>query len=228
MATKTKATMAPSTLRLDGLSADASEAAQQRDDWSDLADLTDEAPSSPQAAAPAAEKSEQAEQQQHPAQELLDPSTGEVIDLSDVDAMAAAFERCKRIADQHYAARNMLGNALAALADGGDTKTKTRRVRGQRYRVKVEMPDDGWDQSMLREAWHSYPQHRESCLKIGTINVGLREWKKLTAESGPPDFELFRDMVRRANRGPSGNPRITVEAEIGDTGMAHRVKPAGE
>lgn len=141
--------------------------------------------------------------------DLICPITGEVVDKDDVDALISTYERSKRINDRCYAVMLEIRLLLAAKTEGD---AKTRRVRGKTRAAKVEFPSDSWDQSLLKEAFHSFPQHRDSCLKIDSVGVQLREYKKLVNTSGTPDFNTFRDMVTKANRGQTGTPTVTVEA----------------
>ena len=141
--------------------------------------------------------------------EIFDPSTGEVVDATDVDALVDAWERMREQESLNRAFRYALATALCALTT--DTETKTRRVRGNRRRCVVKMPDDVWEQGRLKEAWFAYPQFRDEFLAIDRIRPRLREVKKLLAEAGPPDFEAFKVLVRAADLGPHGSPSVTVE-----------------
>ena len=139
---------------------------------------------------------------------IYDPSTRKYVDPSDADALIDLFARMDNYAREAYRTKQDAAHALAELTEGD---AKTRRVKGNRRSAKVTMQDDGWDQSMLQEAWNSYPQHRNECLKIGAIKVKKREFNKLVNTTGKKDFEQFKAMVKQANQGPRGTPRITVE-----------------
>jgi hypothetical protein len=141
--------------------------------------------------------------------EIECPLTGEIVRLSDADGLIDLFERVKRTGDICYAVQMKCREALAAMSEGD---TKTRRVRGRRRLAKITMPDDAWENSLLMEAFNSYPQYRDQCLRIERIKVMLRDYKKVVGTAGPPDFEQFRNMVSKANRGPCGTPVVTVEA----------------
>ncbi len=71
-----------------------------------------------------------------PLDELIDPTTGEVLDLDDADALIDSYKRI----DQHYREladfRGQLAFALADLAETDDEKP-TVRVRGQRRTAKI-------------------------------------------------------------------------------------------
>lgn len=143
-----------------------------------------------------------------PGLEIECPLTGEIIEPNDVDGLIDCYERLKLKNDQIYAVLLKIRLALAAQTEGD---AKTRRVQGRRRRAVVEMPSESWEQSILKEAFNSFPQYRDQVLKIDTIGVKLREYKKLVNTSGPPDLTTFRDMVARANRGQTGTPTVKVE-----------------
>ena len=124
------------------------------------------------------------------------------------DVLVDLFEEIRQKESIMYEQKRALVAEIARRTEGD---TKTRRLTGKERTVKVEMPDDSWDQSILKEAFNAYPQHRDKCLKIGEINIQLREWKKIMNTTGEQDFNLFRDMIKSANRGPTGNPRVTIE-----------------
>lgn len=145
--------------------------------------------------------------------ELVHPETGEVIDAADVDAMASAYEAARRKENELYAFRRMLAERLAVMTTG---ESKTRRLRGQATRVKIEMPDDSWNNSLLKELWNSYPQLAVKYLRIERIGPQLREVKKLKNESGDVAFQMFKSIMLKANEGPRGTPKITIE-EASDT-----------
>lgn len=140
--------------------------------------------------------------------EIVCPLTGEIIDLDSADSMIDGLERLKTTGDKIYAVQQSLRVALAAMTAGD---AKTRRVKGKRRQAVVTMPDDSWDQSMLKEAFQSYPQFRDDILKIDSLGVRKVEYKQAVNTSGPPDWEMFRDMVSKANRGPTGLPTVKVE-----------------
>lgn len=142
------------------------------------------------------------------ANELIDPTTGEIVDLADVDQMIDAWERLRKHDAEIYAAKATLARALAALTVGD---TKARRVQGHRRKAVVEMPGASWDKPLLKEAWNAYPQFRDTYLRIETIAPQLREIKKIRSTSGPKDFETFKKIVLAAERPATANPSIKVE-----------------
>jgi hypothetical protein len=140
--------------------------------------------------------------------ELVDPTTGEILDLADADTLISSFERVSIQANVFWEAKRKIAHAIAKLTEG---EAKTRRVRGKERGAKVEMPDDAWVQSILKEVWNAYPKLRDDYLRIESVGVKLREWKKLKETSGEPDLEQLKKMLAQANMGPTGTPRVTVE-----------------
>jgi hypothetical protein len=140
---------------------------------------------------------------------LIHPLTGETVSPEDVDALADAWEQADGQFRQLAAYRAQLAAALFALAHPGDGRTC--RVRGERRRVRLTLPEDAWDQAKLREAYHAYPQFRDEYLAIERLRVKARNLAKSEHETGPPAFETFLTMVRAANRGPVGTPHVAIE-----------------
>jgi hypothetical protein len=135
---------------------------------------------------------------------------GEVISDTDVDTMADAYRYLGAQIGRCQGARFQIAHALASLSPGDQ---KTRRVRGERLRVKIEMPDDAWESSALKRLWDVYPEWAPLYLAVASFRVIAREVKKLVSESGPEDFEAFKCELLKACKGPTGAPRITVEEE---------------
>jgi hypothetical protein len=140
--------------------------------------------------------------------EIICPLTGEIVDTSDPDQLIDCFERLKEADAQIFDAKRRVQFALAALTEGD---AKTRRVRGRRRRAKIEMPDNGWSQSILKEAYHAYPQFRDELLRIDSVGVKAREFKKAVNETGPDDWSTFRNMIASAEQPATATPRVTVE-----------------
>jgi hypothetical protein len=139
---------------------------------------------------------------------LIDSFFCFVIDLTSPDELIDAFERIDRLQKEASSFKLQLINAITALSKG---PTKTRRVRGERRRAKIEMPSDYWDQGVLKKVWKKYPKYREEALAIDRLRVRKREFEKILAMTGPLEWEAFRNLIAGANQGPSGNPRVTVE-----------------
>lgn len=133
---------------------------------------------------------------------------GEIVDGADADWLIREYVRWDERYRMAGAARRQLAYALERLTKG---EAKTRRVEGLKYRAKVELPADSYNQGKLRSAWNAYPKLRDRLLRIESLGVRKRELAKLVATAGPADLEQFTRMVAEANDGPRGTPRITVE-----------------
>src|SRR5262245_26318634 len=83
---------------------------------------------------------------------FVEPSSGSE---QTVDELINAYELHEAVERAARSARLQIVAALAARAPRvGDSKTS--RVRGDRRRAKIEFPEDAWEQSRLKEAWHSF------------------------------------------------------------------------
>lgn len=151
----------------------------------------------------------EAEAEQAAQNSVLTLPTGDLVDLKNVDEVISKYQEVAEAAGKLYEAKKALSHALWAMTEESDKKT--RRVRGESRIVAVAQPSDYWDQSVLQEAWNAFPKFRDEAMKIATLRVKAREWKKIVSSKGPKSFETFKEMVNSANRGPSGTPRVTVE-----------------
>jgi hypothetical protein len=140
----------------------------------------------------------------------VDGLTGELVNELTADELLDLY--------QHYteaekAARNSRIKIAAELAARSPKEgdCRTTRIRGDQRRAKIEYPEDAWQQSQLKEAWHSFPEFRDEFLSIAELRVKLKEYKKALRETGPDDFETFKGMLVAANRGAQGLPRIVIE-----------------
>jgi hypothetical protein len=76
-------------------------------------------------------------------------------------------------------------------------------VQGDRYPVG----------SILKEAWNAYPQFREKYLRIGSVNLQMREVGKLKSlKSDDPAFVQFKGMIENSiANGTDGLPTVSME-----------------
>lgn len=133
---------------------------------------------------------------------------GEILKATDIDQLIDVYESVSAAINEAYAVQRWIRERAAELTHG---ETKTRRLVGKRRKAKVTMPDDGWDQGQLKEAFNSFPQYRDEVMTIASLRVRLREFKKLSSSQGDNSFNLFRDMVVAANKGPQGLPTVAIE-----------------
>lgn len=142
-------------------------------------------------------------------EEIVCPLTGEVVSISDVDALADMYERLDKQNKRLYAAICRVRNALADLTEGD---AATRRLRGKRRQVKVTMPSVKFEQSVLKALWESHPDLAHEFMRISQVDVKLREFNKLeNMTSDDPAFVYFRDTLTKACRGRDGLPSVAVE-----------------
>lgn len=138
-----------------------------------------------------------------------DPITGELIDPENVDQMIDRLEAIQLKSSLYYAVTMRLRRAIAAKTEGD---TVTRRIAGANRKAKIIMPDESFEQSILKELWNSHPILAAEYLKIERLAVKLREYKKLlTTSSDQADFLFFKEALIRANVGRVGTPRIEIE-----------------
>lgn len=142
--------------------------------------------------------------------ELLDPATGEV--LEGVDSLVDALERAQLELSRLRAFEQSARIRLAAMAPSDDPEQVTRRLRGERRRVKIELPGLVFDQAILRDIVAQFPMSMtRPVVKVESYKVVLTEFKKLANESGPPEFEQFRLCLQGACKGRIGLAKVTVE-----------------
>lgn len=161
-------------------------------------------PSSPQATASAASE-EAADEAPH-----LTMPDGEMVDMTDADALITAYERIEKMDATVYAVKTQIKQALAAMTEGDK---KTRRVAGKSRVAVVTMPSGSWNNSKLKEAYNSYPQFRDQYLRIESVAVKAVEFNKTRSmaivDNAP--LETFVGMVAAAEQPPSGNPSVKIE-----------------
>jgi hypothetical protein len=133
---------------------------------------------------------------------------GRWVDLGDADALIGLYEKLDLFDKRVYTTKLRIREQLVQLSEGD---AKTRRVRGLNRVAVLSMPDDSWDQSILREAWNSYPDLADEMLAISSLRVKMREYKKAVNTAGTPAFNTFRDMLTSANRGPTGTATVKIE-----------------
>jgi len=140
---------------------------------------------------------------------IMNPLTGSLVDTDDIDSLILGCVDAKRQLEDLRSFEDTLRRKLGSLTTG---TAKTRRVKGKTLQAKIEMPDEGWDQTVLKEAFESYPQFRDGYMKIGTISVKLREFNKLSEMStDDAAFGQFKGMLEASTRPATGAPRVSLE-----------------
>jgi hypothetical protein len=160
-------------------------------------------------AAPATATTTETSQEQPPTPEIISPIDGRCADPADADELIDLLESLNEIDSKVYATKIAIREALAKLTEGD---AKTRRVQGQRRKAVVEMPGEKFEQSILKSLWESHPKFAHQYLRIGTIDVQVREYRKIiNTSSTEADFTYFRDTLTGANRGQVGTPTVKIE-----------------
>lgn len=153
------------------------------------------------------------ERQELPEEEIdariMNPLTGSLIDTNNIDSLILGCIDAKKQLDDLRCFEDTLRRKLGEFTSG---TAKTRRVKGKTLQAKLEMADEGWDQTILKEAYQSYPKFRDGYLGIGTVSVKLREFKKLS-EMATDDvaFKQFKCMLEASVRPATGAPRVSLE-----------------
>ena len=142
--------------------------------------------------------------------EVVDPSSGEIIDLRDVDAMAAAMVRITDVKMALDAAFQAMRTAIASMAPV-DGKGRTRRVYGHRYVAVVALQDDKWDQEILREAYDKYTSIAKEVVRVEERALRKREWDKWERANGTPEFEAVKAAIVSAKQAPTALPTVKIE-----------------
>ena len=149
--------------------------------------------------------------------EIVCESTGELIDVTDADALIDHVNHCRREVGKLMDLKRRCEQALTEMSDGD---AKTRRIITAKGRtLKLEFPSATFQSALLLEAWNSYPDHRDTYLRIGTIAASRREINKLRETTGAIDFEQFKKMVLRAERESDAPPKVTIEKDVIDDSL---------
>lgn len=141
--------------------------------------------------------------------ELMNPLTGEIIDRESIDDLIDHLESLTDLSKRMYAVQCEIRTLLEAKCEGDAV---TRRVQGKHRRAKIVLPDESFEQSVLKELWNSHHDLAQQYLKIGTLNVQMKEFNKLRKTStDQAALQFFRDAMTAASKGRSGLPTVTVE-----------------
>jgi len=142
---------------------------------------------------------------------VMNPITGVMVDMDDIDAVIKACDECKTLAADLKTFDDMLRRRAVEFTTGD---AKTRRIQGQTLRAKIEMPDETWDQPVLKSLWadERHKEYRDRYLGLGSVNVKKAEFKKLKGlTASDPLFQSFMGALLAAEKPPTGAPRVTLE-----------------
>ena len=150
---------------------------------------------------------------------VIHPFTGSVIDTDDIDSLLNACD----VVAQDVADLKQFHNELREIAWSKTSGTnKTRHLVGKTHKGSVTRADVYPDNSILVQAWQTYPQYRDRALKLSSVRPKMREYNKLKqTETDDPAFATFINMINAAFDGREpGTPRVHGVKEI--------EKPAGQ
>lgn len=138
------------------------------------------------------------------------PLTGELIDPTDIDALGDALIDINRCWDLLKVAKD---SVVTAIAKHATEEGATRRVRGERHRIKLTMPKDHWSSSILGNVWGNanYEKWSRQYVRPSGFAPNIREIKKLENESGGPKFEEMKQLIFAARSEPRGLPSVKFE-----------------
>lgn len=141
---------------------------------------------------------------------IVDPTTGEIVNDTDVDELAEALLRIQDAAGRMWDVARAIKTKIADMAQHGVT-TKTKHLRGQKYVAEVVDGDLQWSQPLLKKAWAEFPQEvRDELLRIGEVAVNMRSYKLWQATSGSPEFEKQKRQLQLAKIGQAP-PSVKVK-----------------
>lgn len=144
------------------------------------------------------------------ATELMNPVTGVLVNIDDIDSLILGCDECKKLLAELKTFDQTLREIAWSKTQG---EAKTRRLKGKQYQAKVVQGDRYPVSAILKETWNAYPQFRDGYLKIGSINLQMREVGKLKSmTSDDPAFKQFKGMIEDAiEKGTDGLPTVSIE-----------------
>ncbi len=140
--------------------------------------------------------------------ELIDPASGECIDVAalDTDALITAYEAAKEAERRAVHFRQQLTAEIVARANGQP------RLAGANRQVKIVPPARYFDQSKLRQVAASYPAYADEYLRVERYAVNLVPFKKLAGTTvSDPAFGTFQKMLLDAEKPTTAQAYVTVE-----------------
>jgi hypothetical protein len=144
--------------------------------------------------------------------EWVDTQTGELrTEPTELDACIARLDALKRAEAEVREQRIALEIDLAKRAEALPGETKTRRVAGVRWAVKVQLRDyEKWDQRTLEQIRERIGVGTfEKYFRVGEYKPNVREMQKLRGTAGEPET-LYYEFMGALTRTP-GKPQVTIE-----------------
>lgn len=158
------------------------------------------------------------------ADERITLPTGESVDPGDVDSLLSIYQQCKRMAGLCAGSKQMIAKLLGDRTP--DSDSLTRRSEGTKFRAVIQMPSQGYDQPQLKRLWDTTePKVRERVLRIETIGIQKREFKKLEKSDVPAPLKLLMNQIIAAGTGSAGNPTIKSVERIEASESTQAIQP---
>lgn len=140
---------------------------------------------------------------------LMNPNTGKRVDPDDIDGLIDALEIVKQHMTRVFTHKAVLEEALFARVS--ELKTKTRRVKGERRKVRIEMPSDRQDNDRLKVIVEKYKVIWPQLIRVATYSIKMREFKKALNTEGNEAWNEYRDAVKTAILEPTAKPKFIIE-----------------
>ena len=129
-------------------------------------------------------------------------------EAGDIDGMAIMLTNVKAEIAKLRATECILRTQLANMTTGD---AKTRRLVGEMVKLKIEMPSDMWQQSVLKTLWVDDVEMSSIYLRVDRLAPNLREVKKLENASGNARFAEYKRRLLSARQASTSLPVVTVE-----------------
>ena len=133
--------------------------------------------------------------------------SGRSVRTDDPVGMMQMLADVKEQASRLQVIATLLRIAIGNLASA----EKTSRVITDKFAIKVVRPNETWDQSVLKNAWKSWPPAQKTYLRIATLAPNLVEIKKLEKSTGDDDFMQWREALLAARKPSNSPPTCTIE-----------------
>lgn len=141
--------------------------------------------------------------------EIMDPLTGEILDVGSSDGLINVWERLCAIDSAIRTAKLLIRDELGVRATEGDGRTKF--VQGETRTAKIVLPSSKWNQQRMRELWDRFPRISGEYLRITELAPNLGKVNKLRSTTAEGDLETFRILLLASEQDPTTAPTITIE-----------------
>jgi hypothetical protein len=160
--------------------------------------------------------------------QLTNPLTGEVIDLAGSnDALIEGLDGLRQAEDQIRSLRALVEDEITGRVAG--LKSKTRHLKGEVWRVEVQMPDATiFSGGALAALWKDGdrpppgldPEKVEAALKRwlrpAGIEVSRAAWNSAQNTVGTPEEERAKTLIRAAEGPSTRRPYVRITSRPGE------------